>query len=47
MEAIDASVGWVTVIMSEVSGSDGVGSVEDGGEGGGEFIAPLSRGLWW
>ena len=44
---MEATVGLGTVTVSEVSDSCGVGSGEDGGEGGGEVIAPFSRGLWW
>ena len=54
MAAIEASLGWSTVTVSEVCGSSGVGGGEGGGEGGGgkggdEVIAPLSyrAGLQW
>ena len=47
---MEMAVGWATVMMSEVSGSGGVGSGEGGGEGGGgkgggEVTLPLSWGL--
>ena len=41
-----AAVVWVTVTVSEVSGSCGEGEGEgDGGKGGGEIIVPSSYGL--
>ena len=41
-----ATVCWVTVTVSEVSGSGGMGGGEGGGgKGGGEVIAPSSWGL--
>ena len=45
MAAMKVAVGWATVIVSEVSGSFGVGGGEGGGESGGEVLAPSSRGF--
>ena len=47
---MEATVGWATVTVSEVSGSGGVGGGEGGGEGGGgkgggEVGPPSSWGL--
>ena len=44
---MQAAVDLATVTVLEVSGSNGIGHGEDGGEGGGEVIVPLSIGLWW
>ena len=42
---MEATVGWVTVTVSEVSGSIGVGGGKGGGEDDGEVITPFSRGF--
>ena len=46
MVAMEAALGWATVLVLEVSGSGGEGGGEGGGgKGGGEVIAPSSWGL--
>ena len=44
MAAMEAAVGWMTVTVSEVSDSGGVGRGEGGGEGGGEVLHPSQEG---